>query len=251
MKRWAAGLLAGAALAGAGAAADERRPGFEFMSSALQALQRDDTQNPAMLWVREGEALWSKPAPNGRSCAGCHAGDAWKSAAARHPAFDAALGRPVALAGRIDQCRQRHQLLPAQGPDGAEVLALSAWLAHQARGRPVAPPADPRLDAWRATGERLWRQRFGQLNLACAQCHDERAGQRLGGAVIPQAHPTGYPTYRLEWQTLGSLPRRLRGCLAGVRAEPFAPGADEWLALELYLMQRAAGMAIEGVAVRP
>lgn len=26
------------------------------------------------------------------------------------------------LAGRIDQCRQRHQGLPAQGPDGAGLL---------------------------------------------------------------------------------------------------------------------------------
>ena len=30
-----------------------------------------------------------------------------------------------------------------------------------------------------------------------------------------------------------------------------APGAPEWLALELYLMQRAAGMPMETPAVRP
>ena len=39
-----------------------------------------------------------------------------------------------------------------------------------------------------------------------------------GDAVIPQAHPTGYPIYRLEWQGLGSLQRRLRNCLVGMRA---------------------------------
>jgi sulfur-oxidizing protein SoxA len=82
-------------------------------------------------------------------------------------------------------------------------------------------------------------------------CHDQRAGQRLGGAPIPQAHPTGYPLYRLEWQTLGSLQRRLRGCLVGVRAEAWAPQADEWLALESYLARRADGMAHEGAALRP
>ena len=74
---------------------------------------------------------------------------------------------------------------------------------------------------------------------------------RLGGAPIPQGHATGYPIYRLEWQTLGSIERRLHGCVAGVRAEPFAPGADEWLALQVYLQQRAAGLRHEGVAVRP
>ena len=69
--------------------------------------------------------------------------------------------------------------------------------------------------------------------------------------MIPQAHPTGYPIYRLEWQGLGSLQRRLRGCMSGVRAEPFAFDAPELVALELYLMQRAAGMLLETPAVRP
>jgi sulfur-oxidizing protein SoxA len=236
--------------------ADPRRSGYQDMSPALQAMQRDETQNPAMLWVGEGRALWSRPAANGRSCAGCHADDAPaethpRSAAARYPRFDASTRRPLTLAARIDQCRQRHQLAEPQGPDGAEVLALTAFLTWQAKGQPISPDRDPRLDAWQRRGEQLFRQRLGQLNLACSQCHDQRAGLRLGGALIPQAHPTGVPSYRLEWQTLGSLQRRLRSCLVGVRAEPFAPDADEWLALEVFLMRRATGMAVEGAAVRP
>jgi sulfur-oxidizing protein SoxA len=77
------------------------------------------------------------------------------------------------------------------------------------------------------------------------------AGGRLAGSVIPQAHPTGYPLYRLEWQGLGSLQRRLRGCMTGVRAEPFAAGSIEFVELELHLAARALGMAIETPAVRP
>jgi len=51
--------------------------------------------------------------------------------------------------------------------------------------------------------------------------HDKRRSKnRRGGSVIPQAHPTGYPLYRLEWQAVGSLQRRLRNCMIGVRAEP-------------------------------
>jgi sulfur-oxidizing protein SoxA len=228
-----------------------RRSGAEFMSPTLQALQRDDTQNPAQLWVREGEALWSRVAGNGRSCAGCHTGSAWHDAAVRYPAFDGAARRPLTLTARIEQCRQQHLQLPLQGPDGVEVLALSAWLAQRARGLPIAPPDDHRLRPWQQRGEQLWKQRFGQLDLACSHCHDQRAGARLGGAPIPQAHVTGYPVYRLEWQTMGSLQRRLRGCLSGVRAEPFAADADEWLALESWLMRRSAGMPSEGVGLRP
>ena len=69
--------------------------------------------------------------------------------------------------------------------------------------------------------------------------------------MIPQGHPTGYPIYRLEWRGMGSLQRRLRGCLTGVRAEPFAADSDEFTALELFLMQRAAGMPVEAPTVRP
>jgi sulfur-oxidizing protein SoxA len=235
----------------AAAEADPRRTGLEFMSPALQALQRDDTQNPAQLWVQEGAALWTRPAADGKACSTCHADGSQRAMAARHPRIDERSGRPVTLAGRIDQCRQRHQGLPPQDADGPELLALAAYLAMASRGLPLAPDDDPRLGPWAERGQRLWQQRMGQLNLSCANCHDQNAGRRLGGAAIPQAHPTGYPSYRLEWQTLGSLPRRLRSCLNGVRAEPFAPGADEWLALEVYLARRAAGMTLEGPSVRP
>ena len=131
------------------------------------------------------------------------------------------------------------------------MLALEAFVALQSRGRPIAPPADPRLDAARQRDERLYAQRIGQLDFSCAQCHDAQAGRRLGGSTIPQGHATGYPLYRLEWQALGSLQRRLRHCMSGVRAEPYAFGSDELTALELVLMQRAAGLPVESPAVRP
>jgi len=232
-------------------AADMRRSGFAEMGAALQLMQRDDAQNPASLWVAEGASLWNRSPPRGKACADCHDAAAMGSVAARYPSYDAARARPLTLGARIDACRVEHQGASAEGAGGDAVLALSAWLARQARGQTIAPPADTRLRPWRERGERLWNERMGQIDLSCAQCHDERAGLRLGGAPIPQAHPVGYPIYRLEWQTLGSLERRMRGCLVGVRAEPFAPGADEWTALEAFLMQRAAGMRHEGTAVRP
>jgi L-cysteine S-thiosulfotransferase len=222
---------------------DTRRSGFDFMTPATQALQRDDTQNPAMLWVQEGEALWQ------RSCTGCH-GDARQSmrgVAARYPRFDEQLGRPISLGQRIEQHRQA----PTLAADADQALALEAFVAHQSRGLPLEPDEDPRLAPFRERGSRLFRQRLGQLNLSCAQCHDERAGKHLGGSVIPQGHATGYPIYRLEWQGMGSLQRRLRNCMTGVRGEPFAAGAIEWVELELFLAQRARGMPMETPAVRP
>lgn len=234
--------------------ADDRRSGFDFMTPATQALQRDDGQNPAMLWVQEGETAWAAPAGEARrSCRGCH-GDAQRSmrgVAARHPAWDPRSGTVLTLSGRINACRVRHQRAAALPAEGEALLSLEAWVALASRGQPIAPPEDARLAPLRERGRALYAQRIGQLDLACRDCHDRLAGRRLGGSVIPQGHPTGYPIYRLEWQTLGSLQRRLRNCFAGVRAEVPAFGADDLLALELHLMQRAAGMPLESPGVRP
>jgi len=232
---------------------DRRRSGFEEMGASTQAMQRDDGQNPAMLWVQDGEQLWARPpAASGRSCASCHGeGRAMRGVATRYPAWDEASSRPVDLATRINLCRQRHQQLPAHAPEHPELLALEAFVALQSRGLALRPADDPRLQPFLARGEALYRQRIGQLDLSCAQCHDERAGRHLGASPIPQGHATGYPIYRLEWQALGSLARRLRGCMSGVRAEPFAHGSVELTELELYLARRAMGMAWEAPAVRP
>jgi len=237
-----------------GGAADERRSGLAFMSPALRAMQEDETSNPGTLWVKDGEASWSAPAGDAkRSCASCHgeAATAMRGVSARYPAYDARLARPIDLAGRIESCRTRHQRAAPVAREDATLLALEAFVGAQSRGLSIAPPADKRLDPYRARGKATWQRRMGQLDLSCADCHDGNAGRKLAGSVIPEGHPTGYPIYRLEWQSLGSFERRVRGCMAGVRAQPFAEDAVEQVELELYLMQRAAGLAVETPAVRP
>jgi L-cysteine S-thiosulfotransferase len=230
-----------------------RRSGFADMAPSTQAMQQDDTANPAMLWVLEGETLWTTRAGQAeKSCADCHGQAAsMRGVAARYPAHDAATGQPIDLVGRVQQCRAERQLAAPWPRESQPLLALGAYIGLQSRGLPIAPPEDPRLQAALAVGEALYQERRGQLDLSCAQCHDDNAGQRLAGSVIPQAHPTGYPLYRLEWQAVGSLQRRLRNCMVGVRSEPFAYGAAEYIALELFLMRRADGMLLEIPAVRP
>jgi sulfur-oxidizing protein SoxA len=233
---------------------DARKSGFDFMSPATQAMQRDDSQNPALLWVKDGEALWNQ-APSGvtKSCAACH-GDAVKTmrgVALTYPRFDGETQRPVNLGERINLCRKSRQHQPPFPPEHPSLLALESYVALQSRGLPIAPPRDARMAPYSQRGEALFKQRMGQLDLACTHCHDRHAGGRLGGAPIPQGHPTGYPIYRLEWQGMGSLQRRIRTCMTGVRAEPFAFGSPEMAELEAYLAARAAGMPLETPAVRP
>jgi sulfur-oxidizing protein SoxA len=226
------------------------------MSPALRAMQDDDGANPGMLWVEEGRARWSaREGADGRACADCHGPTpqtTMRGVAADYPKWDAPSGRPITLAGRIAACRERHQrLAPRAAADTPALLALHTAVAHASRATPVRPAEDPRMTPWRERGRALWHQRIGQLDLSCADCHDDLVGGRLGGSLIPPGNAAGYPTYRLEWQTLDDVTRRLRNCTTGVRAEAWASGADEWLALQVWMAWRDRGMAIQTPAVRP
>jgi L-cysteine S-thiosulfotransferase len=232
----------------------ERRSGYSFMAPDTQAIQDDDTANPGMLWVLDGEKLWNnKAGAAGKACADCHheARASMKGVAARYPAFDKALGRPVNLEQRINLCRTGQQQAAPLPYESRDLLALTAFVAQQSRHVAIEAGADPQLEPFVAKGRELFMQRQGQLNLGCTNCHDDNWDKRLAGSAITQAHPTGYPLYRLEWQSLGSLQRRLRACLSGIRAQPYDYGAPEMVELELYLMSRARGMPMETPAVRP
>jgi sulfur-oxidizing protein SoxA len=233
---------------------DQRRSGYSFMTPDTQAMQGDDTANPGMLWVLDGEALWNnKTGAAAKACADCH-GDArasMKGVAARYPTFDPALGRPVNLEQRINLCRAGHQQATPLPYESRDLLALTAYLARQSRGTAIEAGIDPQLEPFVAKGRELFMQRQGQLNLGCTNCHDDNWDKRLAGSAITQAHPTGYPLYRLEWQSLGSLQRRLRSCINGIRAQAYDYGAPELVELARYLLARARGMPMEAPAVRP
>jgi sulfur-oxidizing protein SoxA len=226
----------------------ERRSGYEFMSRETRAMQDDEATGPAAFSLLDGEALWSrKDGQAGVACASCHAG--MKGVAARYPKVRS--GRLVNLEQQINVCRTARQKAPPWPYESRELLAVTAYVARQSRGVPIAIKWDKATGPFLAAGRETFNRQQGQLNLSCAQCHDDNWGKRLAGSVIPQAHPTGYPIYRLEWQSLGSLQRRLRNCMIGMRAETYAYGAPEYVDMEVYLMWRARGMKMETPAVRP
>ena len=233
---------------------DQRRSGATFMAPETRAMQNDDTANPGMLAVLDGETPWKRKAGTAsRACADCHgeAAASMRGVAARYPAYDDKSDRPVDIEQRINMCRVRHQQATPFADESRELNALAILVGRQSRGMPIEAGVDPRLAPFVANGKALFERRQGQLNLACANCHDDNWDRRLAGAAITQAHPTGYPIYRLEWQGTGSLKRRLRSCMIGTRAQPYQADDPEMVELELYLMSRAKGMPIETPAVRP
>lgn len=256
--RWLLSAVPLLALTAAAIAAEPQRPtplksGVEFAGPDIRALQADDFSNPAMLWMARGEKLWREPtASGGKSCAGCHgeAAAGMKGVATRYPRVDPASARLVDLEGRINLCRERHQQADALKHESDELLGLTTYVAYQSRSLPLAVMLDPQNRRAFERGRERYRTRIGQMNLACMHCHDRNWGRRLLAETISQGHGNAYPAYRLEWQAVGSLQRRIRACYFGVRAEMPPFGAQELLELELYLAWRANGLPVETPGVR-
>lgn len=231
----------------------DKRPGSAFLSPQLKAQQDDEGANPGMLWVAEGEMLWSKPeGGRGQACATCHgpAASSMRGIATRYPKIDAGTGKLLNIEMKINQCRSEQQAAPVLAWESRELLGLMAYIAYQSRGMPPSISIDGAARPFFESGRTFFEERQGQLNLSCTQCHEQNWGHRLRGDTISQGHPTGFPIYRLEWQSMGSLQRRLRACSLGVRADVLDYGAPEYIALELYLAWRAAGVPIETPGVR-
>jgi sulfur-oxidizing protein SoxA len=227
--------------------------GTTFLTDNLKALQKDEAANPGMLWVSEGARLWEQPQGKANNaCASCHgaAKDSMKGVATRYPAVDAKTGRLLNLEGRINLCRMENQKAEAYAYESEELLGLTAFVARQSLGMAMQVDIDGTAAAFYEVGKAFFHMRQGQMNLSCAQCHDANAGRRLRGDTISYGLPNGSPAYRLEWQSLGSLHRRLRACSLGVRAIQFDYGSPEYLNLELYLAKRAEGVPIETPAIR-
>jgi sulfur-oxidizing protein SoxA len=228
------------------------KSGYTFLTPETQALQDDPFANPGYLWVDRGARAFAEP--NGKaSCQSCHAPEGERSlvgAAATYPKIDSSTGALVNLEGRINLCRTRYEGLEPLAYESAPLLALTAYVAELARAQPYEVVIDGAAAPHFARGRDYFFTRRGQLNLACNQCHDENFGKMLRGDRLSQGHPTAFPGDRLEWQTFGSLHRRIHDCDAGVRAEPHALGSEAYVALELYLAWRAGELPIEAPGVR-
>jgi sulfur-oxidizing protein SoxA len=257
MRRWPA-LLAAACLLGGNASNGAEHPsvpvrsGYDFLDPDTQRLQDDDFANPGMLWVDAGQKLWTQVEPvSGKSCQSCH-GQARSlgATAAHYPKYSAALGHVINLEQQINRCRREHLKGSPWAYESEELLAMTSFLSHLAKGSTVEVAIDGTAAQSFVRGRQFFYQRRGQLNLSCANCHEQHIGARLHGETISQGQINGFPIYRQLWQTLGSTHRMFAWCNESVRAEPYAPGSQEYVDLELYERWRSAGLKVESPAVR-
>ncbi|MGJ4931512.1 sulfur oxidation c-type cytochrome SoxA [Bradyrhizobium sp. HKCCYLS2038] len=227
--------------------------GFEFRSKETQDVQKDEFQNPGMLWVERGSRLWATvEGAAGKSCSSCH-GDAAKSmasAGAAYPKWNEKKGKPVNLEQQINICRTDNMKAEPWEFKTEALTSMTTFIKTQSKDVAVSVKVDGPMTPWFEKGKQLYYQRNGQLDMSCASCHEKHYGQFLRSDYLSQGQTNGFPTYRLASQTMIPLHERFAGCMFDIRAEPFKPMSDEFLALELYIAYRGIGLPVETPAVR-
>ena len=231
---------------------DRLQSGLHFSGPEVQSLQADEFANPGNIALDSGIKYWTKPdGKSNKSCQSCH-GELvkMKGVSISYPAIDKTTGKLFNLEDRIRNCRVKNQKAAEWTFESDELVAMTLAVTSTSRGLPLQAQIGGAAKSHFENGERLFMTRQGQMNLACTNCHDQHYGQRLYNDKLSQGHPNGYPIFRLDWQYLASLERRLRFCYASVKANVPPWGHQDMRDLNLYLMWRAQGLPIEVPAVR-
>ena len=234
-------------------AMDEILSGWRFRSEGTQAMQMDDFDNPGMSAVDAAAEAWDTvEGSEGKSCASCHgaAEDSMAGVRAVYPKWNDAAEEVRTLAMQINDCRENKMGAEKYGYTSGNMAAMEALITLQSRGMPVNVAIDGPVQATWEAGKELYYTRTGQLDLSCANCHEDNYGNMIRADHLSQGQINGFPVYRLKNTKLNTVHARFKGCVRDTRAETFNPGSDEFIALELYVASRGNGLSVEGPSVR-
>lgn len=226
--------------------------GWHFREDDTQSMQMDTFDNPGMIFVDQATDAWNTVEGNAeKSCASCHEGpESMEGVRAVYPKWNEEAGEVRTLAMQINDCRETQMEAEPYKYDSAPMAAMEALISVQSRGMKVDVAIDgPAADAWEQ-GKDLYYTRTGQLELSCANCHEDNYGNYIRADHLSQGQINGFPTYRLKNAKLNTAHGRFKGCVRDTRAETYAPGSPEFVALELYVASRGNGLSVEAPAVR-
>jgi sulfur-oxidizing protein SoxA len=232
---------------------DDIYSGWRFRTPETQKLQLDDFENPGFPMVDLGTELWNKvDGSAGKSCASCHndASGSMKGVRANMPKMHKELGKIRSLEHHINYCREERMGAKPWKWESNQMLGMTAYVGLQSRGMPVKVKTDGDAKPVYDLGKKIYYTRVGQLDMACAGCHEAYTGKMIRADHLSQGQINGFPLYRFKWSKMGSIHRRFKGCMDNIRATPYKRGSDEFVALELYVASRGQGLSVETPAVR-
>jgi len=226
--------------------------GWRFRSKETQSLQTDDFDNPSFVFVEDGEALFDKvDGSEGKSCSSCHEDVAeFKGLRPTLPRWNEAKGKLYSMEQYVNDCRVDRMGAEKWKWTGTNMTAMTSLISLQSRGMPISVATDGPAAEILAKGKEIYYTRVGQLDMSCANCHEDNYGAYIRADHLSQGQINGFPTYRLKNTKMNSIHARFKGCMKNIRAQPFKPGSAEFQALELYVASRGNGLSVESPSVR-
>jgi len=206
---------------------DFSKGNYSFSKNGRMSYDEINEFPPHEEFVEHGEELYSKPFANGKSFEDCFPNPA--EAGSMYPYFDEEKKDVMTLTVAINQC------LTSNGE--------KAWNPSKGNIR----------------GKEYYYTQRGYLNLSCAECHVQGAGQRVRNESLSPflGQVTHFPVYRLKWGAadanndgLGTLERRMSGCIKDQGQVPPKYDAKEMKDLLFFMAYMSNGMKIDGPDIR-
>lgn len=216
----------------------------------------DPTENPAMQAVEDGEILFKRKGPTGKSCADCHANPEkdFKHWAASMPRYEPGMKKILG----VEEFVGRHgrattgEGFNMQSPENS---ALAIYLRYLANGSPISvdvSSAEAKAAITRA--EQLMQTKIGQLNFSCTDCHspDKGANKWIRGQWLGESRGQldHFPTWRTSRSEIWDIRKRFQWCNVAIRANELPPDAPEYDDLELYLANVNKGLPLSVPGIR-
>lgn len=224
--------------------------GWVFRTDETQVLQEDDFDNPSFIFIDQALDLFETvDGSEGKSCANCHE-DVAEFAGLKPSLPRVEDGELVTMTDLVNECRVDRMGAEPWKYSGTQMSAMTALIAHQSRGMPMNVSIDGEAAPFWEKGKEIYYTRYGQLDLACANCHEDNFGNMIRADRLSQGQINGFPLYRLKNAKINTVQGRFKGCMANIRATPFKEGSPEFEALELYVASRGQGLSVETPAVR-
>ena len=202
--------------------------------------------------IETGKQLFNTPFKNGKTYASCFKNDGI-GVAQNYPYFDSKAGKVVTLDLAINECRTSNGEEALDFKKG-KLAQISAYMAYTSRGKKIdiEIPDDPKALAAYEAGKTYYYAKRGQLNMSCADCHVNNAGNRIRADILSPAlgHTTHFPVYRSTWGEIGTLHWRFIGCNEQVRAKASKAQSEEYRNLEYFLTYMGNGLEINGPGFR-
>lgn len=201
--------------------------------------------------IDEGEEIYEEEFANGKSFKECFpdteiVGD--------YPYFDTKRGEVITLSLAINECLVKNGEKP-WGAKKGKMAKLQAFFAYQTREAEkkmdIKIPSKEASEAYRRGKIYYYTQR-GYLQLSCASCHVQGAGQRVRNEKLSPflGQVTHFPVYRLKWQELGTLERRMSGCIKDQGQARPKDDSQEMRELLYFMAYMSNGMAMDGPDIR-